>query len=69
MLVILRWTNNGFIIIQRNAADESTISLDGFSVNGIHIHLHGTIVEIERLYQNLHWFAWLEIHCPALYHF
>lgn len=41
------------IIVERNAADESTISLDGFSVNRIHIHLHGTIVEIERLYQNL----------------
>lgn len=41
------------IIVERNAADESTISLDGFSVNGVHIHLHGTIVETERLYQNL----------------
>lgn len=41
------------IIVERNAADESTISLDGFSVSGVHIHLHGTIVEIERLYQNL----------------
>lgn len=41
------------IIVERDSADESTIALDGFSVNGVHFHLHNAIVEIERLYQNL----------------